>query len=114
MPLLGRLGIGQRVVLVVSLALALLAVGVYVSTLGLSGNRIYGTGGIEYGSFLSPSQPSSPPTSWNVGILGSRVGPDLSGWQQLLVWVGLILVWAALSVALLRIPHRPDVGAETG
>lgn len=97
-PRLGRLGLAQRVVVVVSLGLALLAVGIYVSTLGLTGS---GTGGgIEKATFLSPSQPFTPP------ILLARVSPDLSPGKQLLVWIGLILVWATVSVVVLR-PSRP-------
>jgi membrane-bound ClpP family serine protease len=91
-PLPSRLALAQRVVLVISLGLALLAVGLYVSTLGLSGTA----GGIANATFLSPSQAFTPP------MVLSPVGPDLTPWEQLLVWLGLILVWATGSIVILR------------
>jgi hypothetical protein len=113
MPRLGRLGVAQRVIVVVSLGLAFLAVGIYLSTLGLPGNGLSGTaGGVEKATFLSPSQAFTPPTSWNVGFVASRVGPDLSAWEQLLVWLGLILVWATLSVVILRPGRATNTEAE--
>lgn len=103
---LGRLGVAQRVIVVISLGLALLAVGVYVSTLGLQGSGI--GGGVEKAILLSPSEPFTPPMVFH------QVGPDLIPWQRLLVWLGLILAWAILSVVVLR-PLRPTASeAETG
>ena len=82
MALLGRLSIGQRVVIVIALALILAAVGVYVTSLrGPPANY----GGIGY----------APMTQ-------AVVEPDLTPWEQLLVWLGLIGLWAALSVLLLH------------
>ncbi|HVA08749.1 MAG TPA: hypothetical protein VNG12_18600 [Acidimicrobiales bacterium] len=94
----------QRVVVVVALGLALLAAGIYISFLGLPGGA---AGGFENAIVPSPSQGFSPP------MLLTQAGPDLSPWQQLLVWLGLILVWAALSVVVLRPPRRLDAEAET-
>lgn len=99
-----RLGIAQRVVVVVALGLALLAVGIYISFLGLPGGA---PGGIEKAIFMNPSQGFSPP------MLLTPAGPDLSPWEQLLVWLGLILVWATLSVVVLRPPRRVDAEAKT-
>ena len=101
---LSRLGIAQRVVVVVALGLALLAVGIYISFLGLPGGA---AGGFENATFLSPSQGFSPP------MLLTQAGPDLSPWEQLLVWLGIILVWATLSVVVLRPLRRVDPEAKT-
>ena len=102
---LDRLGAAQRVIVVISLALVLLAVGIYVSTLGLQGGDI--AGGIEKATFLNPSQGFTPP------MVVGQVVPDLSAWQQLLVWLGLILVWTTLSVVVMRPPRHGDVETDT-
>lgn len=103
-PLLGRFALAQRVVLVISLGLALLAVGVYVSTLGLSGTA----GGFENATFLTPSQGFTPP------MVLSPVGPDLTPWEQLLVWLGLILVWSTVSIVILRADHARPADSGSG
>ena len=82
MPLPGRLGLAQRIVIVIALAFTLAAVGIYFTSLG----------GLpaQFGWF-------------GYAPLTRRVaGPDLTAWEQLLVWIGLIGAWTAGSVLLLR------------
>ena len=85
MRFLDRLGLSQRIVLVIALALFLGAVGIYLVTLGTPTAYL---GGFGY----TPLRP---------GINIIR-GPDLPTWAQLLVWMGLILVWTVASVVVLR------------
>ena len=70
----------------VALAFALAIVGFYVTTLG-SPNHNFGWFGY------------APMTG--ITIIRS---PDLSPFEQLLVWLGLIVLWAAASMLLLRRP----------
>jgi hypothetical protein len=73
----------QRVVLVVALAVALAFLGRYLVTLG----RPREIGWYAYAP------------------LNSAVSPPLQGmqpWQQLLIWLGLVGVWALSSLWLLR------------
>jgi hypothetical protein len=83
----GRLGLAQRIVIVVALALILGAVGVYVTTLG------------------------GPPARFGwfgyAPLTQAIFRPDLSRWEQLLVWIGLIAAWAAVSLVLVRPRHQP-------
>jgi len=69
----------QRVVLVVALGAALVAVGDYVTTLG----RFTGWTG------YAPLATGAPPVG------------GLHPWLRLLVWLALVLAWAVCSVALL-------------
>lgn len=85
--MVGRLGFGQRIVIIVALALAFAAVGAYVTTLG------------------------GPPAHFGwfgyAPLTRADSQPDLSPWEQLLVWIGLIGSWAVLSLLLLRpVPNR--------
>ena len=86
----------QRVVLVVALGAALVAVGDYVTTLG----RFTGWTG------YAPLATGAPP-------LGG-----LHPWLRLLVWLALALAWAVCSVALLGAgraePERAAERAEHG
>ena len=89
MCMLGRLGLAQRIVIVVALALILGAVGVYVTTLGGPA--------AQFGWFgYAP-------------LTRATFGPDLSPWEQLLVWIGLIAAWTAASLVLLR-PRPQQTG----
>lgn len=72
--------------LVIALAFVLALVGAYVSSLGNPAN---------FGWFGYAPAPGIQVIS----------GPDLTPWEQLLVWIGLIAAWAAGSVVLLR-PSR--------
>ena len=85
MRILHRLALAQRIILVIALALGLGFVGVYIVTLG--------TPAAYFGWFGY-----APLTH---GIIIVR-GPDLTPGQQLLVWLGLILLWTAVSVVVLR------------
>jgi heme/copper-type cytochrome/quinol oxidase subunit 1 len=82
-----RLGLAQRIVIVVALGLALAVIGSFVSTLGEPQAQF---GWFGYAPLTAPDS-----------------GADLSAWQQLLVWIGLIGVWAAASLKLLGRPARP-------
>lgn len=78
---IGRLALAQRVVIVIAWALTLAAVGAYVTSLG----------GLpaQFGWFgYAP-------------LTRAVAGPDLTPWEQLVVWIGLIAVWTATSVLLL-------------
>lgn len=86
------LGFAQRVIFVIALALILLAVGGYVTTLGGPPAE---SGWFRY----------APLTS-------AAYQPDLPPWAQLLVWIGLICSWSFLSVLLLRPPRGPGHPAE--
>ena len=79
-----RLGLGQRVVLVVALAFALAIVGLYITTLGSPNNN--------FGWFGYAPMPG-------ITVLRS---PDLSPFEQFLVWLGLVVLWAAASVLILK------------
>jgi heme/copper-type cytochrome/quinol oxidase subunit 1 len=82
-----RLGLGQRIVLVVGLAVLLQTVGTYIATLGnvTSGWTAYA------------------PLSGQLNLPNLGLRPGL----RLLLWIGLTLIWMAASVRLLRGP-RPD------
>lgn len=83
MWLIHRLGVAQRIILTVAPGLALAAFGAYVTTLGNGGTWI-----------------GYAPTAGDVS-LGPSVS-DLSPWQELLVWLGLIIFWALISLAIWR------------
>ena len=106
MSLVKRLGLAQRIVVVIAAALVLAAVGVYVTTLGWPGG--FG-GGTEYGVFLPRARTGSLRAT---GYSLSPVGPDLNPWQQLLVWIGLIGVWATASMVILKPSQRTEGTAE--
>jgi hypothetical protein len=77
---------GQRVVLVIALAGAFYFVGSYVTALGLR------SGWVGY----------APLSSQAYAPLTSESFSDLHPWVRLVVWVGLTVIWAVSSVALLR------------
>ena len=95
-----RLSLAQGIILVVAQALLFAAVGLYVSTLGVSGR--FG-GGTEYGIFTPPTQ-----AGFITGYTVSSVRPDLTPWEQLLVWIGLIGVWATASMFILKRPQSGE------
>lgn len=86
-----RLSLGQRIVVIVALALALAVVGAYITNLGSSPAQF---GWFGYAPLTKASFPLDQ--------------PDLSSWEQLLVWLGLIGAWAGSSLLLLRPAPRPD------
>ena len=83
--MLKPLGLAQRIVLVIALALVLGTLGMYIVALG--------TRSAYFGWF------GYAPLTRGINIVG---GPDLAPWQQLLVWIGLIGVWAAVSMLVLK------------
>jgi hypothetical protein len=88
MRLLDRLGVAQRIILTVTLGLALGAIGTYIMRLGHEGTWFGfapGTGNVSLGPSVS----------------------DLSPWEELLVWLGLILAWSALSLVIWRPVRTP-------
>jgi hypothetical protein len=83
------LRLAQRIVLVIALALALGVLGRYLVTLGRPS---------EFGwSAYAPlnSTVTVPP-------------PGLRRWARLLIWLGLIAVWAVASLLLLRPARQGD------
>jgi heme/copper-type cytochrome/quinol oxidase subunit 1 len=83
-----HLNLGQRIVLVIALAGVLYIVGSYVTSIG---QRF---GWVGYAPLSS--QGYAPLTT------GSFSG--LHPWVRLVVWLGLTVIWAGCSVALLRSP----------
>ena len=81
-----KLGSAQRVVLVVALGVAFLALGSYLVSLGQPGLRV---GWVGYAPLSAPS-------------LGLRE------WLRLVVWLVLTCLWAAVSIRLLRPSKRDD------
>ncbi len=84
MEFLSRLGFAQRIIVVVALGLALGVTGRFITTLG--------SAGANFGWF------GYAPLTGSIMTVGST----LSDWEQLLVWLALIIVWTASSVYLLR------------
>ncbi|HSZ48485.1 MAG TPA: hypothetical protein VK823_24305 [Streptosporangiaceae bacterium] len=81
-----KLATAQRVVVVVAIGVAFLAVGNYLPSLGQRG---FAFGWTEYAPLTPPS------VGW-------------PGWLRLLVWLGLTCVWAVVSIWLLRPPGHDD------
>jgi formate-dependent nitrite reductase membrane component NrfD len=81
-----KLSKAQRVVVVVALGAAFLAVGSYLVSLGRPGIALGWTG---YAPLTSPS-----------------VGRP--GWVSLVVWLVLTCLWAVVSIRLLRPSRRDD------
>lgn len=77
--------------LVVALAFLLAVVGVYVTTLGSPAH--FGWFGYAPMTGITIITP-----------------PDLTPFEQLLVWVGLILLWAGVSVLFLQRPPERSPG----
>ena len=88
----GRLNRGQRIVLVVALAAALYVLGRYIMTLGNAGSRL---------GCLRTANAGGTLTHWD-----ARCG--LHPWVRLVVWLGLTVIWAGCSVALLRSRPRAE------
>jgi len=78
-----KLGKAQRVVVVAALGAAFLAVGSYLLSLGQHG--------IAFG--------------WSTGFAPLSARP---GWFNLLVWLALTLLWAVVSIRLLRPSGHDD------
>lgn len=83
MPRVRTWGLAQRIVLVIALALAFAVLGRYLVSLGHRGN---------FGWFAYAPLDSSAP------VPASGMAPGL----RLLVWLGLIAVWAGAAMWLLR------------
>ncbi len=86
MNLVNRLGFAQRIIVVVALGLALGATGGFITDLG--------SPGANFGWF------GYAPLTRSI----MTVGATLSDWEELLVWLALIIVWTASSLYLLRPP----------
>jgi hypothetical protein len=82
-------GLASRIVVVVALGFAAGFLGRYLVHLGDSG---------EYGWFAYTPLNSPPPAA--------RIG--FEPWQKLLIWLGLIAVWAFASAWILRRRHTPS------
>ena len=91
MILIDRLGLAQRIIIVVSLGLALTALGTYFVNIG--------SPFADFGWF------GYAPLTNNAFV---AAGSDLSAWEQLLVWLGLIAVWTSVSLRLMRPASADD------
>lgn len=86
---LDRLGLAQRIVLVIGVAFALLALGAFsVSIRNPTGN---------FGWF------GYAPPARRILVEDTALAP----WQELLIWLGLVAVWTTASIAILKRPREP-------
>jgi hypothetical protein len=85
----------QRIVVVVALGLALMALGSYLVTLG-SGAGFHVVGGFSAG-----------------GGFSTTLGPGLKPWLRLIIWLVLIGAWALASVRVLR-PSAEKTEPDSG
>ena len=90
---LDRLGLAQRIVLLIGLGFGLTFLGAYLVSLG---NPAANFGWFGYA-----------PLTRNAFV---QEGTGLSGWQQMLIWLGLILVWTTAGVVILKQPTRVRSG----
>ena len=90
---MGNLNRGQRIVLVVALAAALYILGLYITALGNAGS-----GWVAYAPLTQVAH--SP-------LTGEPLG-GLHAWVRLVLWLGLTVIWAGCSVALLRSRPRAE------
>ena len=93
MRYLDRLGLAQRIVMLIGLGFGLMLLGEYLVSLDSPAH---------FGWF------GYAPLTENFRIPGSS---GLAAWQRLLIWLGLILVWSVVGVVLLK-PR--SVGADEG
>lgn len=79
-----RLGLAQRIVILIGLGFALEVLGGYIVSLGGPFGNFgwFGYAPLTNNSFVA-------------------AGGDLSTWEQLLVWLGLIAVWSGVAIWLL-------------
>jgi hypothetical protein len=95
MDSLKRLGLAQRIAILVGLGLAIEALGSYIVSLGgpFGNFGSFGFAPLTNNSFIS-------------------AGGSLSAWEQLLIWLGLIAVWSGVALWLLGpTPAEPDPDA---
>jgi heme/copper-type cytochrome/quinol oxidase subunit 1 len=88
MGAIDRLSLPQRVVIVVALGLGLAAAGGFVTSLG----RL-AAGWYAYAPLTST---------------GYLPGPGIPPWLRLIIWLALIVIWAAASVRLLKPSPAPS------
>ena len=89
MRYLDRLGLAQRIVLVIGLGLALLILGTYVVSIGNP------TGNFGWFGYAPPSR--------RILVEDTTLAP----WQQLLIWLGLVALWTTASIVILTRPRQP-------
>jgi heme/copper-type cytochrome/quinol oxidase subunit 1 len=98
---LSRLGLGQRVILVIGLGVALALVGEYITSAG---------GAVTGWTGYAPLSVSSSPF---------LVPGGQHAWLRLVIWLVLVAVWVAGSLPLMRSQPRgmagtPDVAESKG
>jgi heme/copper-type cytochrome/quinol oxidase subunit 1 len=81
------MNLGQRVIIIISLGLALGAAGSFIVNLGEDGGWF---------AYAPLTEATYPP------------GIGLPSWARLVVWLVLITIWGLASVRLLRSPKRDD------
>ncbi len=99
MRITDRLSQPQKIVAVVALGVASLAVGCYLTTLGGST--------ATFGWYAYAPLTAGP----SAGALFSGEAFYQHGWFRLMIWIVLTAVWALASVTLLR-PARPTPSAS--
>ena len=84
MDSLKRLGLAQRIAILIGLGFAVEALGSYIVSLGgpFGNFGSFGFAPLTNNSFIS-------------------AGGSLSTWEQLLIWLGLIAVWSGVAIWLL-------------
>jgi Zn-dependent protease with chaperone function len=87
--------LAPRIVIVIGLALALMALGTYLVSLGNPAANFgwFGYAPLTRSTFVPE-------------------GSGLSAWQQTLIWIALILVWTVASLVILKRPRSNEAQAD--
>jgi hypothetical protein len=100
---LQRLNLGQRIIIVVGLGIGLAVLCLWVIA-QVSPDRPFGWVG------YAPLESSAAYRS----SLSLAVRGGLAPWLQLVIWLGLTIIWATTSVFVLRSPLEPLIRSEPG
>ena len=98
-----RLNLGQRIVFIVGLGVGLAVFGLWATAQGSPGHLVGWTG-------YAPLQSSAAYRS----SLSLFFNGGLHPWVQLLIWLGLTVMWTVSSILLLRSPSKPMIESESG
>ena len=101
MPSPLRLNLGQRIVIVVGSGVGLTIFGLWATAQGSPGHLVGWTG-------YAPLQSSAAYRSSLSLTFNGRLHP----WVQLLIWLGLIILWTVSSVLVLRSPSKHMIESE--
>lgn len=89
------LGLAQRIVIVVGLGLGLMVLGAYLVSDSPANFGWFGYAPLGQDAFVPE-------------------GSGLAAWQQMLIWLALILVWSTAAVMLLKPRSAAEVEAPDG